>query len=257
MITQETQTVRTDQSTALELNGVTVGYGPITVLRDVNITVPTHSVLALIGPNGAGKTTLLRAASGLLKPSSGVIRVHGIDVTSKPAHQHARAGLCLIPDGRGVFPSLSVRENLLMQVPPWEKDKSLDPAIEAFPILGERIHQRAGTLSGGQQQMLALARCFLSKPSVVLLDEVSMGLAPKIVDEIFVAIRGLAAEGVALLLVEQYIATALEMADTVCVLGRGAVTYDGPPDGLDQDALISHYIGLDDDEDGGPEPAIL
>ena len=228
---------------ALELRGLTAGYGQITVLRGIDFIVPTSSVVALLGPNGAGKTTLLRAASGLLRVSKGEVLISGQDVTGRPADQRAERGLCLIPDGRGVFPNLTVRENLLLQIPPWSQLRSPDEVFEIFPVLGERLKQTAGTMSGGQQQMLALARCFLAKPKVVLLDEVSMGLAPRIVDEIFAAIRRLAASGIAILLVEQYIAIALELADHVSVLSRGRMTFSGLPSEIDQDALIDHYMG--------------
>jgi branched-chain amino acid transport system ATP-binding protein len=231
--------------TALALTGVTAGYGRTVVLRDIDLTVAVGSVAALVGPNGAGKTTLLRAASGLLRATSGAVSVSGDDVTPRRPHERARAGLCLVPEGRGIFPNLTVRENLLLQVPPWAKDRSLDSALEAFPILRERLGQRAGMMSGGQQQMLALSRCFLARPALVLLDEVSMGLAPRIVDEIFAALRRLAADGVALLLVEQYVTRALEMADHVYLLNRGRIAYSGPPQDLDEDELMRRYIGAD------------
>jgi branched-chain amino acid transport system ATP-binding protein len=148
-----------------------------------------------------------------------------------------------VPEGRGIFPNLSVRENLLLQVPPTRKDVGYEPALEAFPILSERLAQRAGSMSGGQQQMLALSRCFLSDPSVVLLDEVSMGLAPRIIDEIFDALVKLSQNGVALLLVEQYVNRALGIADHVYLLGRGRITFSGPPSELDEAELIRRYVG--------------
>jgi branched-chain amino acid transport system ATP-binding protein len=230
---------------ALELRGVTAGYGRTTVLRDVDITVEPGSIVALMGPNGAGKTTLLRTAAGLLTPSAGTVHVGGADVTKLPPHKRGRAGLCLVPEGRGVFRSLSVKENLRLQVPPWEKDTSIERPLDAFPILREKLGQAAGRMSGGQQQMLALSRCFLARPSVVLLDEVSMGLAPRVIDEIFVALRALAAEGVALLLVEQYVSRALEMADQVYLLNRGSVGFSGSPDGLDEEELMRRYVGVE------------
>jgi branched-chain amino acid transport system ATP-binding protein len=212
------------------------------VLRDIDFRVPPSSVVALLGANGAGKTTLLRAASGLLRPSKGKVLLDGKDVTRRASHDRARGGLCLVPDGRGVFPSLSVRDNLQLQVPPWDKGGRIDEAFDIFPVLKERLKQTAGTMSGGQQQMLALARCFLAKPKVVLLDEVSMGLAPRVVEEIFQAVRRLASTGVAILLVEQYVTTALELADSVSVMSRGRISFTGSPDQVDHDALINHYI---------------
>ena len=227
----------------LTLQRVSAGYGRTAVLRDVDLTVPAGKIVALLGPNGAGKTTLLRAASGLLSISAGQVRLGGSDVTREPPYRRAIGGLCLVPEGRGIFPNLSVRENLLLQVPPTRQHVGYEPALEAFPILSERLTQRAGSLSGGQQQMLALSRCFLSDPSVVLLDEVSMGLAPRIIDEIFDALVKLSHNGVALLLVEQYVNRALGIADHVYLLGRGRITFSGPPAELDEAELIRRYVG--------------
>jgi len=151
--------------------------------------------------------------------------------------------MCLVPEGRGIFPALSVRENLLLQIPKWNRSTGLDDALDVFPVLGERLGEAAGRLSGGQQQMLSLARCVLAKPSVVLLDEVSMGLAPIVIDQIFGSLKELAARGVALLLVEQYVNRALAMADMVHLLNRGEVTYSGPPSGLDEEAVLAGYLG--------------
>ena len=228
---------------ALELAGVSAGYDGLAVLRGVDLVVPAGSIVALLGPNGAGKTTLLRTASGVLKPTSGRVFVAGRDVTGRAPNKRARAGLCLIPEGRGIFRSLTVRDNLRMLVPPWRADKSVDRALDAFPMLRQRLGQVAGTLSGGQQQMLALARTYLADPQVILLDEVSMGLAPKVVDEIFETLHDLARSGVALLLVEQYINRALEMADWVVLLDRGHVVFSGSPAGLDQDLVMQRYLG--------------
>jgi branched-chain amino acid transport system ATP-binding protein len=233
------------RTAALELVGVSAGYGRATVLRNIDIRVPAGTIVALLGPNGAGKTTLLRTASGLVKPSAGIVRINGEIRTRATPSRRARAGLCLIPEGRGIFPALTVRENLRIFVPPWAKENSADRAMEVFPLLRERLGQTAGTLSGGQQQMLALARAYLSNPSVVLLDEVSMGLAPKVVDEIFQALSHLASTGVALLLVEQYVTRALEMADQVVLLDRGEVAFTGPRDQLEQDAVLRGYLGVD------------
>ena len=228
---------------ALELDGVTAGYGRTTVLRDVSITVEPGSVTALLGPNGAGKTTLLRTAAGLLAPSDGIVKINGADHTRTRPHQRARARLCLIPEGRGIFPNLSVRENLLLQIPPWRTEAVYDEALEAFPILKERLGQRAGSLSGGQQQMLALSRPFLADPRIVLLDEVSMGLAPRIIDEIFAALVKLSETGVALLLVEQYVNRALKVSDHVYLLGRGTINFSGSPSELDEAELTRQYVG--------------
>jgi branched-chain amino acid transport system ATP-binding protein len=209
----------------------------------VTLAVPPSSIVALLGPNGAGKTTLLRVASGLLRPASGEVSVQGVDLTSASATKRTRAGICHIPEGRGIWRSLSVRENLRLQVPPWA-DWGVDAALEIFPILRDRLEQTAGTLSGGQQQMLALSRAYLAHPSVVLLDEVSMGLAPKVIEEIFEALGQLAKSGAALLLVEQYVTRALEMADRVVMVDRGSVAFDGVPGDLDEEAVLRGYLGI-------------
>jgi branched-chain amino acid transport system ATP-binding protein len=238
-------TVSREQPPVLELTGISAGYQRTTVLRDVSLQVPAGKIVALLGPNGAGKTTVLRTATGLLKPSAGTVRIMGADVTGAAPNRRTRAGLCLVPEGRGIFRSLSVRDNLRIQVPTWSKDKSVDRVLDVFPVLRDRLNQTAGTMSGGQQQMLALARSYLSNPSVVLLDEVSMGLAPKMVDQIFAAIRQLASTGVALLLVEQYVNRALELADIVVLLDRGTVAFNGPAAELEQDAVLRGYLGID------------
>jgi branched-chain amino acid transport system ATP-binding protein len=228
---------------ALELRGVSAAYGRTTVLHDVDLSVEPGTIAALLGPNGAGKTTLLRAASGILRTRHGDVRVAGADVTRAAPRERLRAGLCLIPEGRGVFPNLTVRENLVLQRPPWARDASIDRVLDMFPGLRGRLGEHAGRLSGGQQQMLALGRCLLASPSVVLLDEVSMGLAPRVIDEIFAALRALAAGGTTLLIVEQYVARALELADTVHLLDRGRLTFTGRPDELDEDTVLRGYLG--------------
>jgi branched-chain amino acid transport system ATP-binding protein len=227
------------------IEGLSAGYGGVTVLRDVTLTVPARSVTALLGPNGAGKTTLLRAASGLLRSAAGRLYLGQTDVTGWPSEALASAGICHVPEGRGVFPGLTVRENLILQSRPGSDRASADKAVDAFPILGERMGQLAGTLSGGQQQMLALARAYVSEPQVVLLDEVSMGLAPAIVDEIFAFLDRLAAEGAALLLVEQYVTRALASANYVYLLNKGEVSFAGEPTELDDEDVFRSYLGAD------------
>ena len=227
---------------ALSLQSITAGYGRTTVLRDVNVDVPPSSVVALLGPNGAGKTTTLRVVAGLVRPQSGRVLLGERDVTRLGPADRARAGVCLIPEGRGVFPNLTVRENLRLQVPPWQPDHRVDAAVAAFPLLGERLDQPAGTMSGGQQQMLAVARAFLAHPSVVILDEVSMGLAPKVVDQIYTGLHRLTESGLSLLLVEQYVGRALEMADHVVLLDRGRVGFSGPAGAVDESTIVSSYL---------------
>jgi branched-chain amino acid transport system ATP-binding protein len=225
------------------MRAITAGYGPQTVLRDVNLAVPDNAVVALLGPNGAGKTTLLRVASGLLRPSAGTIVLDGDDVTGSPMHRLAARGVCHIPEGRGIYRSLSVAENLRLQAPPARERTASRVAAEQFPRLGERLTQRAVTLSGGEQQMLAMARAYLAEPSVLLLDEVSMGLAPKMVEEIFEHLRDIARQGVAMLLVEQYVTRALEMADYVYILNRGQVQFVGEPGELGDERVLASYLG--------------
>ncbi|MCI0371166.1 MAG: ABC transporter ATP-binding protein [candidate division NC10 bacterium] len=238
----------------LELRGVTAGYGSHTVLRDVNLVVPDNAVVALLGPNGAGKTTLLRVASGLLRPSAGRILVDGVDASGWPPHRLSQAGVCHVPEGRGIFRGLSVKDNIRLQAGGHPRspgqasgDLPLDPipaVAEAFPRLGERLAQRAGTMSGGEQQMLALARAYVAGAKTVLLDEVSMGLAPKVIDEIFEYLHRLAAQGAALLLVEQYVARALELADFVYILNKGRVQFVGESDELGEEQILASYLGV-------------
>ena len=226
------------------LENVTAGYGDTTVLRDVSIEVPAGEVAALLGPNGAGKTTLLRVASGLLRPRHGRVLLSGADVTRRSPNQLVKRGLCHVPEGRGVFPSLTVRENLSLQSPAGKQAESIERAVSAFPRLGERLDQVAGTMSGGEQQMLALARAYVQSPTIILLDEVSLGLAPKIVDEIFEFLAALRATGASLLLVEQYVNRALAIADRVYLLNRGEVAFSGDPSTVDEASLFEQYVGV-------------
>ena len=228
-----------------ELNHITAGYGTTTVLRDVNLTVPDASVVALLGANGAGKTTLLRVASGLLKPEAGSLVLDDVDLTGGAPHTFMAAGLCHVPEGRGVFGSLTVRENILVQSAKRHESEAMDRAVSAFPKLGQRLDQVVRTMSGGEQQMVALARAYVQRPKVVLLDEVSMGLAPLIVDEIFEFLGKIAAEGASLLIVEQYVTRALEIADYVYLLNKGAVAFAGDPGELDSDDVFAQYVGAD------------
>jgi branched-chain amino acid transport system ATP-binding protein len=226
-----------------ELRGISAGYDTGTVLKDVDLIVPDASVVALLGPNGAGKTTLLRVASGLLQPTAGRIIIDGEDVTGWEPYKLARAGVCHVPEGRGVFPALTVEDNIRMQAPRSLERGSLSLARSVFPRLGERLRQPAGTMSGGEQQMLALAHAYVGQPSVVLLDEVSMGLAPKIVDEIFAHLHQLASEGTSLLIVEQYVSRALELADFVYILNRGRIQFAGESAEVDEEAILESYLG--------------
>jgi branched-chain amino acid transport system ATP-binding protein len=227
----------------LELCGVTAGYGDFVVLRDLDLVAPAGSVVALIGPNGAGKSTLLRVASGLLVPSRGRVRIGDVDLTGRPPHHFVAAGACHVPEGRAVFPSLTVAENLRLFAAAGQEAEAVDRAVDAFPRLGERLQQAAGTLSGGEQQMLALARTYVRQPSVILLDEVSMGLAPRVVDEMFAFLDRLRAEQVTLVLVEQYVSKALAICDYVYVLSRGVVSFVGEPNEPALDDIFDRYVG--------------
>jgi len=226
----------------LTLQGITAGYGAGPALRDVSLTVPKGTLVALLGANGAGKSTLLAVAAGLLRNSSGKVLLNGEDLTRRPAHQRLRHGLCLIPEGRGVFPSLTVRENLELQVPPWNSSGP-EAAISTFPVLGKRLGQVAGSLSGGEQQMLAMARAVLAEPQVVLLDEISMGLAPLVVDQLYVALQALADTGMSMLIVEQYVQRALELCTLACILNKGEIVYSGPTSALGKDVILEKYLG--------------
>jgi branched-chain amino acid transport system ATP-binding protein len=227
----------------LELRGICAGYGTGKVLEQVDLVVPDGAVVALLGPNGAGKTTLLKVASGLLRPASGQVLFNGADVTGLPPHVLARSGLCHVPEGRGIFPTLSVADNLRLQAPRRVDREAIDAASQIFPPLGQRRRQLAGTMSGGEQQMLALARACVAEPTTVLLDEVSMGLAPKIVDEIFDYLRRLCADGRSLLIVEQYVARALELADYVYILNRGRICFAGEPAEVKDETVLETYLG--------------
>jgi branched-chain amino acid transport system ATP-binding protein len=237
-------TVSEDAKKILEISGVHAGYGHARVLHGVDLAVNKGSVVALLGANGAGKTTLLRVASGLLRPTAGKVSLGIVDVTRRPSYQRAKDGLCHITEGRAIFRSLSVRDNLELAVPSWVQGSSFDRAIEIFPRLGDRLRQTAGSMSGGEQQMLALARAFLANPSVVLVDEVSIGLAPVIIDELFVALESLVASGVAVLMVDQYVHRAIAMADVVYLMKQGKIVFRGRSDEVDNDALMQAYLGL-------------
>jgi len=228
----------------LELRDVWAGYGETTVLRGVDITVPRSSVVAVLGPNGAGKSTLLRAASGLIKVRHGELRVDGDDLTGASPSDLVKRGLCHIPDPRGIFKSLTVEENLTLQAPRRQAKESIAKAVDVFPRLGERLSQRAGTMSGGEQQMLAVARAYVQNPTVVLLDEVSTGLAPVIVDEIFVFLEKIADTGTALLLVEQFVHRALALAQQVYVLDRGVIRLSGRASDLTEEQIFHSYAGV-------------
>jgi branched-chain amino acid transport system ATP-binding protein len=222
-------------SAALELEGVCAGYGRIQVLHGVDLVVPAGSVVALLGPNGVGKTTTLRAISGTIPVTSGAIRLDGRRIENRRPNRIAERGVRLVPEGRGVFPALSVRDNLRVlhrSVPADLRDSWeawLEDVTDSFPRLGERLDQAAGSLSGGEQQMLSVCRALGHSSRVILFDELSMGLAPLVVAELFERVGELRAEGRTILLVEQHLTYALDLADLCYVLAKGAVVWAGEP----------------------------
>ena len=231
----------------LELVDVRAGYGRIEVVHGVSLTIPRGSVLALLGPNGAGKSTLLKVTSGRLPPSGGKVRFNGEEIgKSTTSEQLARRGLCAIPEGRAIFPNLTVAENLLMYTYRGKDVKAAELEEQSyvrFPVLGQRRRQLAGRLSGGEQQMLALARALFTNPRLLLLDEISMGLAPLVVAELYDLVRQLvASEDITILLVEQFAQTALTVADHVAVMVNGLIVRSGTPAEVG-DNLMSAYMG--------------
>lgn len=236
----------------LKIENLEAGYGKVKVLHGISLDVPAGKVVTLIGSNGAGKTTTMRAISGMLRPSAGTIALGGRQIQGLESHRIARLGLAHSPEGRRVFPTLSVTDNLLLGAFPrltgsrtrGDVARDLNRALELFPRLSERRTQLAGTLSGGEQQMLAMARAIMLNPEVVLLDEPSMGLAPILVDEVFRIISRLKSEGVTMLLVEQFAAAALAVADYGYVLENGRIAIEGPARKLRSDpAVAAAYLG--------------
>jgi len=227
----------------LELRGVRAAYGRIEVLHGIDLVVPGGEVVALLGPNGAGKTTALLVATGQHQASAGDVVLAGRRINGARPEHLARLGLCTIPEGRGVFRNLTVRENLIMAsyrgVP---EDEVIDRARERFPRLAERLGQVAGTLSGGEQQMLAMARGLATDPGLLIIDELSMGLAPLIVAELYELVAGIAAAGVSILVVEQFARTVLGVADRAVIMSHGIVVAAGAPADLESE-LSAAYLG--------------
>ena len=222
-------------STVLEVSDLAVAYGAVTVLDGIDFSVGAGEVVALLGTNGAGKSTLLRAISGILPARRGTIRLDGQDLTRAHASRRVARGLVQMPGGRATFPGLTVEENLRLgacRLPSRHRGTRIDEALDRFPILRDRRGQLAGTLSGGQQQMLALARALMSRPRVLMIDELSLGLAPTIVAELLDAVAALRDEGVGVVVVEQQVDLALDVADRAYFLERGQVRFTGPAEGL-------------------------
>ncbi|MCF2532994.1 ABC transporter ATP-binding protein [Yinghuangia soli] len=223
---------------SLALRGVRVRYGPVEALHGVDLAFPAGAVTALLGRNGAGRSTVLRTLAGLLSPAAGRVEWDGRDVTGWTASERARDGMALIPDGHGVFAGLPVRDNLLV----FAGGNPVDPALDAFPVLRKRLGQQAGTLSGGEQQMLAVSRALLRPSRVLLLDELSQGLAPRVVAQLYDVVGQLAAGGQrTVVLVEQYAGEALRRADVAYVLRRGRVAFAGEPGELLSDGHVALF----------------
>jgi branched-chain amino acid transport system ATP-binding protein len=229
----------------LRLRGVEARYGRFVALSGISLVVPEGSVVALLGPNGAGKSTMLRTISGMLAPSAGEIVFDGQRIDGLSDYKIARAGLAHIPEGRGIFPALSVRENLMMASYGSAKgESSLARVFELFPVLDHRKSQTAGTLSGGEQQMLSLARAIITRPRLLMLDELSLGLAPRLVMQLFDDVKAIRDSGTTILLVEQYVRYALRLADIVVILHKGRIRFIGEPGELEHDeTLVESYLG--------------
>jgi len=231
----------------LEVDELHVRYGAIRAVQGVSFRVEPGSITTIIGANGAGKSTIVRAITGLLRPASGSIRLDGIDLTRLPAYRIARLGVSLVPEGRRVLPEMTVLENLQMGIygrEGLEGRKSIQDMFDRFPVLAERRHQLAGLLSGGEQQMLAIARALVSRPRLLLMDEPSLGLAPKVVSYIFAVIEQIRREGTTVLLVEQNARKALAVADWAYVLETGRLVLSGPARELSQDPSVrAAYLG--------------
>lgn len=229
----------------LELDGLEVHYGDFQAIHGVSLALEQGEVLAVIGANGAGKSTLMKAVAGVMRPSAGAIRLSGTDITRVPAHQRVAAGVALTPEGRRIFKSLSVEENLLVgahtkRKGPWNLQKVYD----TFPLVSDRRKRIGGNLSGGEQQAAAIGRALMSNPDVLLVDEVSLGLAPVVVQEIYAAIPTIVAEGTSVLLVEQDVNQAMRVADRLMCLLEGRVVLEGTPATLSREEITSAYFGI-------------
>jgi len=228
----------------LEVRELAVSHGAIEVLHEVSLTVDEGEIVTVIGPNGSGKTTLLRTLLGVLRPRRGTITLAGRALAGEPAWRVVRHGIALVPEGRRIFADQTVRANLELGASAHGRLDDLPGVLARFPVLRERLHHAAGALSGGQQQMLAIARGLMARPRLLLLDEPSLGLAPRLVRETFEAVRGIRAQGVSVLLVEQLATLALAVADRGYVLDRGRVVAEGAARELAADPrIVRAYLG--------------
>jgi branched-chain amino acid transport system ATP-binding protein len=229
----------------LVVEDLDVSYGTSQALFGVSLEVEAGSLVAVLGANGAGKSTLARTVSGLVPPSAGRVWFNGIDVTKRAAHKLSAEGLAHLPEGRGIFPGLTVLENLRMavkQLSRGERASAIERSIERFPVLGERYRQAAGTLSGGEQQMLALARALAVTPKLIIADEMSLGLAPLVTETVFEGLEEARKTGVTVVLIEQFVHRALALADRCVILTRGRVGWSGPAADAHQE-VIDRYLG--------------
>jgi len=232
----------------LSVAGINAGYGEVQVLHDVDLELGQEEIVSVIGPNGAGKTTLMRVLAGLLQPGSGRIQYDGVDVTDDDTDTRIRAGLALVPEERNLFRTMSIRENLVLgsYTARTDKERRLERVYELFPKLAERNAQKAGTLSGGEAQMLSIGRSLMTDPDVLLLDEPSLGLAPKLIPELFETIQAINDDGVAVLIVEQEMRRALEISDVGYLLENGSITvHAGASELLDDPEVIKKYLGAE------------
>jgi branched-chain amino acid transport system ATP-binding protein len=229
----------------LSVKDLRVRYGPALALDNVSIEISAGQALAVLGPNGAGKSTLARAVSGLVPGQAGTVHFDGADVTRAPAHQIRRLGLVYLPEGRGIFPALTVVENLRIAatlLPRDDRKAAISRGLEIFPSLAARRTMKAGMLSGGEQQMLSLCRAFILRPKLIIADEMSLGLAPKLVDLVFESLATLRKDDVTIVLVEQFVHRALEFADHAVLLSRGRVAWQGPTSRAKHEVL-ARYLG--------------
>lgn len=227
----------------LELSGVHAGYGTIEVLHGIDLSVPRGSVVLLLGPNGGGKSTTLKVCCGLIRATKGSISFLGQSTRRIPAQTLARSGLRTVPEGRGIFANLTVRENLWIAAEPGQSREDVErAAFDRFPRLAERRNQLGGTMSGGEQQMLAIARVLATSPQVLLLDELSMGLAPLVVSELYELVADLATSGVSILIAEQFARAVVPIADHAVVLVNGRIVRSGKPAHIEEE-LASAYLG--------------
>ena len=228
----------------LAVTGLSAGYGRVQVLWDIDLSVGENQIVALVGPNGAGKSTLLRALSGIIRLSAGSIVFRGEELAGRSIEQIVDSGIAHVPEGRRLFPGLSVRDNL--RLGGWRvNNRDLDRVIDLFPLLGTRLNQVAGNMSGGEQQMVAIARGLMGRPDLIMIDELSLGLAPRIVDEIIERLPEIAASGTSVLLVEQDVDSALSVAERAYVLETGQIVLSGSASELlADDRVRESYLGI-------------